>query len=148
MSLRHHFCLIASAIACTLLGAGCSGNKSGEEPLRVWCSKQVSAVEKSSAASLLVTNGMKRSEVVRILGQPDAELHRNGYSSGTVGNESPLLRGSLQHMWFDEEELIYKANDGKHVCLRFNIVGFESDLDARPLIGISVAASNHIHHHD
>ena len=121
---------------------GCSKNDSDQQSLRIWHSKDASAEQRKNAVLAIVTNGMPKSAVLRLLGPPDGGYHAYGL---VVGSYKVIETNGLKYAsevesqgLCDEERLFYKTCDGKVLCLHFNIVGFETNIDQRPFIGISM----------
>jgi hypothetical protein len=126
-----------------LLGA-CSDTDTSS-PLGIWHSKYASIEERTRAASILVTNGTPRTEAVRLLGEPNGEVHANGFATRSAAivavgdNGAPAATPPI---WYDQEHLLYRGSDGMVICLRFDIVGYESNMEKRPLLGICIMRTN------
>lgn len=130
------------SILLSLLLVGCSKNDSFQQLLRIWGSKDASAEERKHAALAIVTNGTPKFAVVRLLGPPDGVYHPHGLTVGCYKvietNGVKVVSEVESGGRFDEECLLYKARDGKVLCLHFDVVGFETNIDQRPFIGISI----------
>jgi len=115
--------------------------------LSVWRSKDASAEQRTLAASAVVTNGTPMSEVMRLLGKPQSNAHIYGtvlgdYKSTVVNGKSVVAATPSADSRSDKDYALYEAPGGGVICLVFNIVGFEHDIDHRPLVGIFAARTN------
>ena len=112
-----HLQITAVIFGASMLLFGCHSRGPYEEHLKVWYSAEASAEEKYRAALAIVTNGMPRGEVVRLLGEPHYEIHRYGINGGTSNvllNASNAVGAQMRSCTrFDVEDLLYCASDGR-----------------------------------
>jgi hypothetical protein len=123
--------------------------QSKELLLRTWLSRDTPVGDRVRAASALVTNGTPRAQVDGLLGRPDYQLHSSGYVP--AASEPAPMPTWLRHegdlnppAWRNEEEdvTLYRCHDGGVVAFRFQVIGFESNYQRRPLIGIYTTRTN------